>query len=736
MKKLFLIIILLTSACCTLAIPAIPWLIHVPQPDGTTLTVRLVGDEWHFHYLTDDGFPVAQCPDGSYTYQLVAGDTLKTSSVLAHNRNERSLQESTIIEKLPKNLCQQISAYPPRSNRQNAPRRNFEYSKFRGLVVLVNFKDRALSMSDPVAHYQALLNQHGYFGYDPDAEYGRFTGSVRDYFNDNSGGMFDPQFDVVGPVSVNRSIEFPHRTTNAPTLFGEVLQQIEGDIDFSLYDANGDGVIDMVYFIVAGPGANSGAPTSYLWPHKSSMAHLDIVYDGVKVDTYACSTETFLLNGIGSLEILDGIGTICHEFSHVLGLPDLYDTDYEQSGGQSHHPGQWEIMASGGYLNNSRTPAGYSLYDKYTLGFASPQPITANGDYTLQPLGTSHHGYLLSTPIENEFFLIENRQPTKWDAFLPGHGVIVAHIDSTDTNLWDSKQINNNPAHNCYEVLRAGGSTQGENASDPFPGTAQVNALTNFTQPSLMTRDKRYNAFSLVNITESSQLVSFTVTNGDAPYTFSEGFETMPCSDNKYETGITGTFSHWNFTKCNVVAPNDTTLCHEYQALAMYKNGEAQMTDTLTYALNRITLRATNPNSTVALLHLYYIVAGSEWQEALDINQQSGIILPAATTMQCTYDLQLEDKVLLKIVLTGGSSTKACYVDDITLLCTTDLSGGTAPLQGDLNGDDAVDVTDVNIIINAILGKVDIDDNCDLNTDGTVDVTDVNMLINIILGKK
>lgn len=735
MKKPGVIFILLTNACFCNAIPAIPWPIHARQPDGTTLTVRLVGDEWHSHYLTEDGFPVARCPDGSYVYQLMAGDSLAASSVLAHNQNERSLRELTMLQELPAEMCRKASAWSTNRHRRDTRRSNYDYSKFRGLVVLVNFNDRALSMSDPVSYYQALLNQREYVGYDPDDQYGRFTGSVRDYFNDNSNGMFDPQFDVVGPVDVDRSIEFPHRTNNAPTLFAEALQQIEGDLDFSLYDADGNGIIDMVYFIVAGPGANSGAPTSYLWPHKSSMAHLDIVYDGVKVDTYACSTETFLLNGVNSQEIPDGIGTICHEFGHVLGLPDLYDTDYNQGGGQSHHPGMWEIMASGGYLNNSRTPAGYSLYDKYTLGFAFPQPITDIGEYILEPLGTAHIGYLLSTPVENEFFLIENRQATKWDAYLPGHGMIVAHVDSTDSNLWDFTQINTDPTHNCYELLRAGGSTQGDNASDPFPGTAQVKALTNFTQPSLKTRGNHHNAFSLVNITESNQLIGFTVTDGAAPFTFIEDFETMPCSDNKYETCVTGTFSHWDFTKCNVVAPDDTTLCHGSQALAMYKNGEALMTDTLNYSLERVTLRATNPNSTVGTLHLYYKVPSSDWQEALDINQQSGTILSAATTMQCSYDLQLDDKALIKLVLTGGSSTRACYIDDVTLLCTTDLNGGTGPLWGDINGDGAVDVTDVNIIINVILGKTNDDGCCDINNDGAVDVTDVNMLINIILGK-
>ena len=735
MKKLLVIIMLLAGVCCSHAIPAIPWPMYARQPDGTTLTVRLVGDEWHSHYLTDDGFPVVQRHDGSYVYQLVTGDSLTASTILAHNREERTVPELTMLKKLPTDVCRKALARATPSHYRAAHRRNYDNSKFRGLVVLVNFNDRALSMSDPVAHYQALLNQRDYSGYNPDSEYGRFTGSVRDYFIDNSNGMFDPQFDVVGPVNVDRSIEFPHRTTNAPTLFAEALQQVEQSIDLSLYDADGDSIVDMVYFIVAGPGANSGAPTSHLWPHKSSMAHLGIVYDGVRLDTYACSTETLLLNGVGSQEILDGIGTICHEFGHVLGLPDLYDTDYDQGGGQSHHPGQWEIMASGGYLNNSRTPAGYSLYDKFSLGFAHPQPITATGDYILPPLGTSNQGYMLNTPIENEFFLIENRQATKWDAYLPGHGMIVAHVDSTDTDLWHFKQINNDPAHNCYELLRAGGSTQGDKASDPFPGTSQVNALTNFTHPSLKTRNNNHNAFSLVNITESNQLIEFTVASGTAPYTLIEDFETMPCSDNKYESGVAGTFSNWDFTKCNIIAPDDSTLCHDNQALAMYKNGEALRADTLTYTLARVTLLAVNPNSTVATLHLYYNVAGSGWQEALDINQQSGIVLPAATTMQCTYDLQLDDEALLKLALTGGSTTKACYIDDLTLLCTTDLNGHTASLPADLNGDGAVDVADANLIVNVILGKAADNASCDLNSDGAVDVADVNMLINIILGK-
>lgn len=512
-------------------------------------------------------------------------------------------------------------------------------------------------------------------------------------------------------------------------MFVEALQLADEQVDFSQYDTDADGLVDMVYFIVPGPSASSGAPSAYLWPHKDNFDYLNLELDGVMLSDYACSTEMIK---IGSDEVYDGVGTICHEFTHVLGLVDLYDRDYAQGGGQSHHPGSWELMASGNHLNYGRTPAGYSLYDKYSLGFAAPQVINQPGDYTLQPLVSDHEGYLLPSPVEHEFFLFENRQPISWDEALPGHGMIVARVDSTNESMWITRQVNTDPAHNCYQLLRAGNTTQNDLPSDPFPGTNGVTQLTNFTTPNLLTWQNQYNAWGINDIQEQEGVITFKVVDGAAPYTLIEDFEDITPSSDKDLKGVAGKFCKWDFTKCRVEALDDTTLCNGVQALGLFKGAEAQ-TDTIDYAVSRVTFTVTNANSTVAVVALKYRLQSDEtWHTATELNTQATAINVPKGTTQFVYELRLNEPVCLRITNTSGSTTKACYLDDLALYCTARLGG----IPGDVNCDGVVDVGDVNEIVNIILGKTaDANSQADINNDGTVDVGDVNSIVNIILGK-
>ena len=182
---------------------------------------------------------------------------------------------------------------------------------------------------------------------------------------------------------------------------------------------------------------------------------------------------------------IDGIGTICHEFSHVLGLPDFYDTNYDKDGKEeSNHPGDWSVMAGGSYLNIGRTPAGCSLYGRCSVGFCDEDPelLTGKGDFMLPPLSdTQAKGYRINTPVNNEFFLLENRQKTKfkWDSELPGSGMLVFRVDRTKTSVWDmsSNEVNANPNHMYYELIRANGSCynlHGQRVANDYKGLVIV----------------------------------------------------------------------------------------------------------------------------------------------------------------------------------------------------------------------------------------------------------------------
>lgn len=502
------------------AIPAHPKPVDVLQSDGTKLTVRLVGDEYYHRYMTADGYTLLQRANGDYVYaQMSAGSRLVASDIIAHNPQSRGASELKMLSMLQKGLTDKSSiaqAQTIRSNRDklNEPRRT-DYQNFRGLLVLINFNDRSFTYGWD--YYDAMMNQRDYTGfYRPNGSFVPCTGSARDYYFDNSMGVFDPEFDVAGPVTVNYSCTTPQGSSNVGNIFISAINALDQSIDFSRYDGDGDGVVDMIYFVVAGYTANfSGNNSNYLWPHQYYMYYYTTrKYDGVYLGRYSCSGEIYGWEDYGYTDP-DGIGTIVHEFTHALGIMDLYDTDYG-SNGQANDPGDWDVMSGGSYLNNSRTPAGFSIWERFRLGFADPEQITEmKPGYTLQPLNTSNTGYWLETPNDYEYFMLENRQNTGWDTYLPGHGLLVTRVEY-DANRWNNNTINAQASHMYYELLRAGaGLGLGANMYDPFPGAGNVTELNNLTNPNLLTWGGLPNELGLSNITEINDIITFDVVNGD-----------------------------------------------------------------------------------------------------------------------------------------------------------------------------------------------------------------------------
>ena len=525
MKKhlILLLIFCLLSAGSAMAVPACPGVSKATQPDGTTISIRLHGDEYMHYYTTEDGYSLVKDAKGFFVYAQLIDGVLVPTTMRAHDQLLRTAQEQAYLAGVKKHLMPRLTADRAQEKAAEQQRRAkacrkaqmsrgyYDYSSFRGLIILVDFNDRSFESESYPNIINDMVNKPGYQGYDTSVDEGRYTGSVRDYFYDNSMGRFNPQFDVVGPVQVNRSQYYPNGGKNDVTLMKEVIRAADAIVDFSQYDRDDDGVVDMVYIIFAGLGSNIALNDNRLiWPHASSFnwTRADDVYLG----RYACSTELY---GTEEAHVYDGIGTICHEFSHVLGLPDLYDTDYASGGGQSCHPAEWSLMAAGSYLNNGRTPAGYTLYERYAVGFAVPETIQNEGHYTLPSVGRSNTGYRLNTPVDREFFLLENRQRSdKWDAHLPGTGMLVYRVDSTDARVWNNNVLNNDPSHNCFVVLRAKGEPDAPvaNNTDPFPGAGRVTELSNTTLPAnLKTWAGFDNPFGLKNITEDNGMITFDV---------------------------------------------------------------------------------------------------------------------------------------------------------------------------------------------------------------------------------
>ena len=536
-KRIYLILVAALLLCVgsMKAVPAHPRALKVQQPDGSYVTLRLIGDEWRHFQATLDGYSVVKDTRGFYVYAEKQNCLLLPTAQVAHDEAERTASEQAFLADMKKyqapemteqvaQMYQMVQQRQQETLRRVQGNRATDYANFRGLIILIEFNDKSFSRDDYLEIITDMVNKEDYEGYDlnkPKKQ--KFTGSVRDYFSDNSGGKFQPQFDIAGPYKM----EFSQYDCNLQT--GKCFQilraaidsaDVVGGVNFKDYDGNNDGTVDLVYFIVAGNGANyNGNNENLWWPHRSQIRSANwqrIKKDGVYLNDYASSVELYGWTSQPSTVKIDGIGTICHEFSHVLGLPDFYDTDYEGSGGESVTPGLWSVMAGGSYENDGRTPVGYSLFERYSVGFCDqPEIIDAEGSYTLDPLYSSFTGYRINSPVNDEFFLFENRQKNafKWDAYLPGSGMLVHRVEKPGTNIWNGRNdLNVNPSHNLYEVVWANGKDKTGTAADVFPGTMHVHTLNASTSPAnLKSWSGKVTKWGLADITMQGGIITFNV---------------------------------------------------------------------------------------------------------------------------------------------------------------------------------------------------------------------------------
>lgn len=306
------------------------------------------------------------------------------------------------------------------------------------LVILVEFADKAFSCEDPVDRYNRMLNEEGY-------NEGVGPGCLTEYFVEQSGGFFHPRFDVYGPIAISANCS--GNGQYGTSAFRSALLQageLEG-IDFSEYDWNGDGRGEYVVFVHAGYGGNETETQGkgYIWPSTGSFSSLTL--GGITFTGYSGSAELW------SNDTSCGIGTIAHEFSHTLGLPDIYPT----SGSEYSVCDEWDLMDGGNYANDGWCPPCYTAHERMLLGWLTPvelaESITINN---LKPLADDGVAYIINTESANEFFLLENRQWSGWDARTPGHGLLISHVDY-NASAWQNNRVNTNRTHHRYELVHA-----------------------------------------------------------------------------------------------------------------------------------------------------------------------------------------------------------------------------------------------------------------------------------------
>ena len=425
-KRIVLALVMMLLVTAANAVPAKPGLKRqLMLANGTTVSAMLIGDEHGHYWLADDG-KAYQDINNSNVFQLIDKQTIDQT---AKERRMKANQQRA--KRLP--------------GRHNASASGGYIGDKKGLIILVNFSDKSFQSTNNNARYQDIANKVNYSS-------GKFRGSVHDYFYAQSDEKFNLTFDVIGPVTVSKEYSYygandsQGNDKHPAQMVIEALKLVNNDVNFADYDWNGDGWVDQVFIIYAGNGEADGGAANTIWPHEWSLQ--DAYYsgdgsgvqtmDGVKISTYACGSE---LSGSGSI---DGIGTICHEFSHCLGYPDFYDIDY--SGGQG--MGNWDLMDGGCYNGDGFRPAGYTSYERWIGGWHTPIELVntqkIEGMKALQNGGDSYIIY--NNGNRNEYFLLENRQKTAWDTNLPGKGLLILHVDY-DANVWANNQPNDDPSH-------------------------------------------------------------------------------------------------------------------------------------------------------------------------------------------------------------------------------------------------------------------------------------------------
>lgn len=488
------------------AAKAYPGIVTVTQSDGTELNVRIYGDEHHSWYTTTDGALLVQIGKNFYVAQVEDNGMLKATPQLAHNAELRNKLENKAINTQNKQLFFNTA-------KTNAIRRsigisnNYPYFPHtdtpKALVILVEFQDCAFLTKDPVSVFNHLLNaspedetpQALLEDYNNNTNFTN-TGSVKQYFSDMSEGEFQPQFDVKGVVKVSKDYAYygqDQSENNRDIKYKEMIKEAcelaksQLGVNFSEYDANNDGNVDLVYVIHAGYGQNTGGEENTLWA-KTSFNHITTI-DGKEISAHGINSELNFNKG----NYITGIGVICHEFSHTMGIPDLYPYN-SKAYVNNQEPESWDLMDAGEYGNNGYTPVPYCAWELDIMGWnAGIETLDKEPkQITMEPYFSGNRKAYKIEADNGEYLLLQNLQRTGWGKGYMSHGLLIYRIDYQRSNVGLDYRMNQTPNKPEVTVLPADGvilngylngksHTKQEyyesQWADPFPGYKQVTEL-------------------------------------------------------------------------------------------------------------------------------------------------------------------------------------------------------------------------------------------------------------------
>lgn len=452
------------------------------QPDGSCIDVKVKGDEWTRIRTTEDGCTIMMNAEGWWCYgiydedgsirctEYIVGKSVPADIVTASRRipyGTLSHQAEAVRAKLRARNASALKAI--RQANSHLTRSTSSKIERRGIAIPVQFKDVKFTFTaDDIRN---VLNQKDYNG----------TGSAKDYYESQFGENWEFTFDVTDIVTLPNNLKYYGENDSygydrrPMTMALQACTAVDKQIDFSKYDMDNDGVVDNVYIFYAGYDESENTDQAELvWAHQYTMFPNDPILpkealtdDGVYLDCYACSAELAGNRRFGAKKLTE-MGTFCHEYAHTMGLPDFYDTDYDE--GNAWGAGLWKmtsLMDGGNYNNDSKTPPNFNCIERKLLGLSEPQMIKGGESYTIEPVHMNGQYLQMNSNTPGEYYLFECRSNEGWDKYIGGSGMLVYHIDENQgeysaeygryVSWWEKNTINADPNHQCADLIEADG---------------------------------------------------------------------------------------------------------------------------------------------------------------------------------------------------------------------------------------------------------------------------------------
>ncbi|MBQ7690282.1 MAG: M6 family metalloprotease domain-containing protein [Muribaculaceae bacterium] len=508
MRRLLCVLCAACVSLCVLGVPAWPGVVAVPLSDGGTVRVRMMGDEWQSRLVTaDDGLWVGRDAHGDVRYKV--GGTL--TAVLAHDAAHRDAAEQAFVAANQAALTSMereaaTNRYPMAAPHRVGTTQVPVTGSPRIPILLVDYADK--SMSNPV---EAFVSQ-----------YTQGPRSASQYFADQSWGQYTPQFDVYGIYTLpgNRARYGAHgyvagkeiNDVGVGQMVCDAITAAGDEVDWTPYDNDGDGEVDVCIVVYAGVGEAQGYIDDSVWPCQWNLMSASFRDDGdgpqrrngKRINRFAVFNE--LHGRADDSSQLDGVGTFCHEFSHCLGLPDFYETTYDHG---YYGMGNWSVMCGGCYNDDSYTPCGYTAYERAFMGWMQLTEATPGTHYALGDIAERDAQAVKITNDKNadEYYVLENRQRTGWNAAMASEGLLVTHVTYNDYN-WQHNKVNNALPQGMTIIAADGLPNDSTEVGDLYPWNGN-NQLSDTSMPPAAVNTGGYMGKPVTNITMHNAVVTF-----------------------------------------------------------------------------------------------------------------------------------------------------------------------------------------------------------------------------------